>query len=435
MGAWEATDPNTGDGSNADVTLTRYYSAGGVQLASKSTGGSTVITLGDVQGSAQVTVDASGEVTRNAYTPYGTKRAGSNVASAHGWLNQIADADTGLTYLNARYYDPALGRFLSPDPLLNPGDPRTLDPYRYADNNPIVFSDVNGLSPACVGLAQNKMTACWSAYAWTKTTGALQDSHKSVVASHGRMNVATAMKVGAANRAYLVALHDAGYKRDQYTAINAGHAADITDLARMPGPSLWGLGLSVAAGAACGIASGGTLAVACFAAVGAAAGLVDYSLSTSSLEFSTRDAMASTAIGAAFGAAGAGSAVAGSAMAGRLASISAMPARLPVAQSNIAATTATAAGTSISNMAASVASQSLNYTRTVMQNAGTRPYIGSPMVVDEIMAAATPRLDPGGVPSALRWDAPGAFNGTAGTYELVIDTSTNTVLHFLFKAG
>lgn len=56
-------------------------------------------------------------------------------------------------------------------------------------------------------------------------------------------------------------------------------------------------------------------------------------------------------------------------------------------------------------------------------------------VVDEIMAAATPRLDPGGVPSALRWDAPGAFNGTAGTYELVIDTSTNTVLHFLFKAG
>jgi len=147
MGAWEATDPNTGDGSNADVTVTRYYSAGGVQLASKTTGGSTLVTLGDVQGSAQVTVDASGQVARNAYTPYGVKRAGSNVASAHGWLNQIADADTGLTYLNARYYDPALGRFLSPDPLLNPGDPRTLDPYRYADNNPVVYLDATGLSP------------------------------------------------------------------------------------------------------------------------------------------------------------------------------------------------------------------------------------------------------------------------------------------------
>src|SRR5690606_25604169 len=32
MGAWEATDPNTTDGSDADVTVTRFYSAGGVQL-------------------------------------------------------------------------------------------------------------------------------------------------------------------------------------------------------------------------------------------------------------------------------------------------------------------------------------------------------------------------------------------------------------------
>ena len=147
MGAWEATDPNTTDGSGADVSVTRFYSADGVQLASITTGGVLTATLGDVQGSAQVTVDGSGQVTRNAYTPYGVKRAGSNVASAHGWLNQIADADTGLTYLNARYYDPALGRFLSPDPLLNPGDPRTLDPYRYADNNPVVYLDETGLFP------------------------------------------------------------------------------------------------------------------------------------------------------------------------------------------------------------------------------------------------------------------------------------------------
>jgi len=170
MGAWEATDPNTGDGSNADVTVTRYYSAGGVQLASKSTGGPTLITLGDVQGSAQVTVDATGAVTRNAYTPYGTKRAGSNVASAHGWLNQIADADTGLTYLNARYYDPALGRFLSPDPLMNPGDPRTLDPYRYADNNPVVYMDATGLNPSCVGFSLT--SSCWTDYMRSSSPGA-----------------------------------------------------------------------------------------------------------------------------------------------------------------------------------------------------------------------------------------------------------------------
>jgi len=180
MGAWEATDPNTADGSDADVTVTRFYSAGGVQLASKTTGGSTLVTLGDVQGSAQVTVDGSGQVARNAYTPYGVKRAGSNVASAHGWLNQIADADTGLTYLNARYYDPVLGRFLSPDPLMNPGDPRTLDPYRYADNNPVVYTDANGLAPSCAGLSGQAMTNCATYAGGTKNyvTGA-KDPRKS----------------------------------------------------------------------------------------------------------------------------------------------------------------------------------------------------------------------------------------------------------------
>ena len=188
VGAWEAADPNTGDGSNADVTLTRYYSAGGVQLASKSTGGSTLITLGDVQGSAQVTVDATGAVTRNAYTPYGTKRAGSNVALAHGWLNQIADADTGLTYLNARYYDPELGRFLSPDPLMNPGDPRTLDPYRYADNNPVVYMDASGLNPSC-GTYSAATQVCWSSYASVNATDpATKAAHKTVVLnSKGRI--------------------------------------------------------------------------------------------------------------------------------------------------------------------------------------------------------------------------------------------------------
>ncbi len=64
-----------------------------------------------------------------------------------GWLGQIEDATTGLSYLNARYYDPSIGRFLSPDPLLNASDPRRLDAYMYANNNPTVYSDASGLEP------------------------------------------------------------------------------------------------------------------------------------------------------------------------------------------------------------------------------------------------------------------------------------------------
>jgi RHS repeat-associated protein len=88
-------------------------------------------------------------VTRTSYTPYGQLRGADNLALDRGWLGQVEDrADattgtgTGLTYLNARYYDPVLARFITPDPLMNPADPKTLDPYRYADNNPVVFMEV-----------------------------------------------------------------------------------------------------------------------------------------------------------------------------------------------------------------------------------------------------------------------------------------------------
>jgi RHS repeat-associated protein len=123
--------------------------------------------LGDEQGSTNVmmpvTVQTDGTLakatladaaasTRTAYTPYGQLRGADNLAVDRGWLGQVEDrvdgaTGTGLTYLNARYYDPATSRFISPDPLMNPGDPKTLDPYRYADNNPVVFTDASGLKP------------------------------------------------------------------------------------------------------------------------------------------------------------------------------------------------------------------------------------------------------------------------------------------------
>jgi RHS repeat-associated protein len=174
LGATEVTDPDTGvnadlvadpnalDGSTF-ITGTRYYALGGATVATR-TGSSLSFLFGDVQGSAQVmvthtiapdgTLDAITEnsVSRNAYAPYGTTRgAGTSadndgLAISRGWLNQVSDeASTGLVYLNARYYDPAVARFVSPDPLMNPSDPKTLDPYRYAENNPISFTDATGL--------------------------------------------------------------------------------------------------------------------------------------------------------------------------------------------------------------------------------------------------------------------------------------------------
>ncbi|WP_160356387.1 hemagglutinin repeat-containing protein [Bordetella sp. 02P26C-1] len=85
----------------------------------------------------------------------------------------------------------------------------------------------------------------------------------------------------------------------------------------------------------------------------------------------------------------------------------------------------------------------LKLTRTVenhlndLNKAGdrARPYGDSRALMQEIIDAKPPSTDPRGVPGALRWDVEGTMNGSKGTYELVVDTNTNTVLHFLFKSG
>ena len=49
------------------------------------------------------------------------------------------DIETGLYYLNSRYYDPELGRFISPDTMeyLSPNNINGLNLYCYCANNPI----------------------------------------------------------------------------------------------------------------------------------------------------------------------------------------------------------------------------------------------------------------------------------------------------------
>jgi hypothetical protein len=74
-------------------------------------------------------------------------------------------------------------------------------------------------------------------------------------------------------------------------------------------------------------------------------------------------------------------------------------------------------------------------TQTVQNNLATRPYLNSPLLVQEIESTGLGVPDPGGIPGALRYDVPGAFNGSQGTYQLVIHPETNTIYHFLFKSG
>ena len=171
VGSGEIVDPNTASTSTGDTKATRYYTFAGSTVAVRTNDNKLSLMLGDEQGSTNVmmpvTVQTGGALasatladaqasTRTSYTPYGQLRGADNLAVDRGCLGQVEDrvvgtgatsTGTGLTYLNARYFDPATSRFISPDPLMNPGDPKTLDPYRYADNNHVVFTDATGLDP------------------------------------------------------------------------------------------------------------------------------------------------------------------------------------------------------------------------------------------------------------------------------------------------
>ncbi len=84
---------------------------------------------------------------------------------------------------------------------------------------------------------------------------------------------------------------------------------------------------------------------------------------------------------------------------------------------------------------AGVAAEELSLTQTVAKNAATRPYVNSRLVAQEIMNAKPPIPDPGGIPGGLRWDVEGAFNGSKGVYQLVVNPSTKQIVHFLFTSS
>ena len=61
---------------------------------------------------------------------------------------RVSSEDTGLYYLNARYYNPKLRRFISPDnsAYLDIGSPQGLNLYAYCGNDPVSHSDPSGRS-------------------------------------------------------------------------------------------------------------------------------------------------------------------------------------------------------------------------------------------------------------------------------------------------
>jgi RHS repeat-associated protein len=98
--------------------------------------------------SLRLLTDAAGAVTgRYTYDAFGNLLSSSG-ATANNYLYQSEqfDAGTGLVYLRARYYNPALGRFTARDPFDGfPASPASEHKYFYAAQDPVNGRDPTGL--------------------------------------------------------------------------------------------------------------------------------------------------------------------------------------------------------------------------------------------------------------------------------------------------
>ncbi len=127
-------------------TATQYVYLGGSLVAFRETAGTTT-TLKyqhtDALGSPIAVTDAGKAILeKTEYEPYGQVVNGT-LKDGPGYTDQVLDAATGMNYMQQRYYDPQIGRFISRDPIAS-----EFSAYSYASNNPYRFLDPDGRKAA-----------------------------------------------------------------------------------------------------------------------------------------------------------------------------------------------------------------------------------------------------------------------------------------------
>jgi len=125
--------------------------------------GTTSSFLPDALGSAIALADTAGSIqTEYTYEPFGRTTA-TGVSSTNPFQFTGRENDgTGLYYYRARYYHPALQRFISEDPIGFHGGDFNL--YAYVANNPVNFLDPYGLSKdGCLKGCNDALRSCRNA--------------------------------------------------------------------------------------------------------------------------------------------------------------------------------------------------------------------------------------------------------------------------------
>ncbi|MFB6398163.1 polymorphic toxin-type HINT domain-containing protein [Polymorphospora lycopeni] len=135
--------------NSAAATATRYYSGAAGTIAVRDNSGNLNWLAADHHGTAEATVDKNTlNASRRRTLPFGEERGTTSgtwpTVMDKGFVGGTKD-DTGLTHIGARHYDPAIGRFISVDPIIDHADPQQWHGYAYSNNNPATYSDPTGL--------------------------------------------------------------------------------------------------------------------------------------------------------------------------------------------------------------------------------------------------------------------------------------------------
>jgi RHS repeat-associated protein len=137
------------------VLLRKVPGPDGFLATRHGAGGPWTFTFGEPRGNRFFTDQSGVFVQDAAYQPFGKTTSsgaqpGSTLYNSEQWNQGDLLGAFGISQLGARLYDPAIGRFLSRDPLLVPMTAATGNPYAFASNDPVNSSDPSGLFPADV---------------------------------------------------------------------------------------------------------------------------------------------------------------------------------------------------------------------------------------------------------------------------------------------
>ena len=119
-----------------------YSKAGTLLYRETDDGGINYIYLG------KKLIAKDGVIPKNSgpqhYRPFGSSIEGE--VDDVGYTGHKYDEDLGLSYMQARYYDPVIGRFYSNDPVgFTPSNPvMSFNRYLYVNNNPYKYNDPDG---------------------------------------------------------------------------------------------------------------------------------------------------------------------------------------------------------------------------------------------------------------------------------------------------